>query len=63
MCEIKAYLLEDGGESLLMEDVAVLRQEGGEVELTDILGRQERIRGAISEVRVMDHKAFLLPLK
>ena len=59
MCEIKAYMSVAGSEDLIMDDVAVVRQEDGEVVLTDILGQQKRVAGVISEVRVMEHKLFV----
>lgn len=59
MCELNAYVLDNGEEELVMEDVAVIKPEAGDVILSDIMGRQKKIPGTIGEVRVMEHKIYL----
>ena len=59
MCELNVYLLGEGKEELLMEDVANMAPEGDSVVLTDILGQQKTVDGRILEIRLLDHKAYL----
>ena len=39
MCELSVYILEDGEETILMEEVASIKPEGDRWVLTDLLGQ------------------------
>jgi predicted RNA-binding protein len=59
MCEANAYLIESGEETLLMENVDVLRPEGNGVYLQDIFGGQRTIKARIKELNLVDHRILL----
>ena len=59
MCEITAYSVTGGREEKVMEEVAVIRVEDGQVVMTDILGREQTVQGSIREIRLLEHKVFL----
>jgi predicted RNA-binding protein len=59
MCEANAYLIESGEETLVMENVDVLRPEGNGVYLQDIFGGQRTIKARIKELNLVDHKILL----
>ena len=60
MCETNAYLLTDGQEKLIMENVDTLKPEkGGVIYLQDIFGVQHTIKGRIKEMSLSDHKIIL----
>jgi len=59
MCEANAYILQDGEEQMLLEDVDVLRPEGDELYLRTAFGEQKTISARIKEIRLMDHKIIL----
>ncbi|UCE35428.1 MAG: CooT family nickel-binding protein [Deltaproteobacteria bacterium] len=59
MCEANAYLIESGEETLVMENVDVLRPEGNGVFLQDIFGGQRTIKARIKELNLVDHRILL----
>ena len=59
MCEANAYLIESVEETLVMENVDVLRPEGNGIYLQDIFGGQRTIKARIKEMNLVDHKILL----
>ena len=59
MCEANAYLIDSGEETLVMENVDVLRPEGNGVYLQDIFGGQRTIKARIKELNLVDHRILL----
>ena len=59
MCEANAYILQDGEEQMLLEDVDVLRPEGDGLYLRTAFGEQKTVSARIKEIRLMDHKIIL----
>ncbi|MBI5869867.1 MAG: CooT family nickel-binding protein [Actinobacteria bacterium] len=60
MCELAVYLLENGEEKILMEDVASIKPEGEKLVLTDLLGQQEIVEAKIKELKLLEHKVYLI---
>lgn len=59
MCESNAYIIVDGEEEMLLEDVDLLRPEGDEIYLRSAFGEQKTVNARIKELRLMDHKIIL----
>ena len=59
MCEANAYLIESGEETLVMENVDVLRPEENGIYLQDIFGGQRTIKARIKELNLVDHRILL----
>lgn len=59
MCEANAYLLKEGKEELILEDISVLRSEKEELYLQNIFGEQKRIKARIREMNLLDHRILL----
>ena len=59
MCEANAYLLKEGKEELILEDLVLLRPEGTELYLQNIFGEQKRIKAHIKELNLVDHRVVL----
>ena len=59
MCEANAYLLKEGKEDLILEDLMILRPEGEELYLQNIFGEQKRIKARIKELNLIDHRIVL----
>jgi len=59
MCELTVYIIEDGGEEMVMEDVATIRPEGDKLVLTDLLGQQKIVAASFHELKLLEHKAYL----
>ncbi len=59
MCEANAYLIKEGKEELILEDISILRPENGELYLQNIFGEQKRIKARIKEMNLLDHRILL----
>ena len=59
MCEMNAYLVADGNEEEVMQDVAVISVAGESITLTDILGQQKTLQARIRELKLLEHKIYL----
>ncbi len=59
MCELTVYLLEDGREEKVMEDVAAITPEGERLVLVDLLGQQKVVEARIKELKLLEHKVYL----
>jgi predicted RNA-binding protein len=62
MCESHAYLLEGDEERLLMEDVINVREEGGKVILSNIIGEESVLDAEVAAITLLDHKILLKPI-
>ena len=59
MCEANAYLLKEGKEELLLEDISILRPEQEELYLQNIFGVQKKVKARIKEMNLLDHRIVL----
>jgi predicted RNA-binding protein len=59
MCESKVYLLKNGEETLLMEDVVKIEVDGGKVILQGLLGEKMEVEGRITLMDMRSHKILL----
>jgi len=59
MCLAKAYLSEDGGGDLVMEEVALLRIKGKKLLLWSLFGEQKEVEGLIKEVDFQNSKLVI----
>lgn len=59
MCEAKVYIKNNGSEDKVMDDVFILKKEGGKLYLQNIFGEQEIVNAEIKEVDLIAHKVIL----
>jgi predicted RNA-binding protein len=59
MCEANVYLLKEGKEELVLEDISILRPEKDELYLQNIFGEQKKIKARIKEMNFIDHRILL----
>ena len=59
MCETNAYVIKDGKEELIMEDVAFARPTNGKLELKDIFGEEKTVSGKIKEIQFLGHRILI----
>jgi predicted RNA-binding protein len=59
MCEANAYIVKEGKEELVLEDISILRPEADGLYLQNIFGEQKRIRARIRELNLVDHRIIL----
>ena len=45
MCDINAFVLKNGEEVKIMENVETVKRDGNQIQLLNIFGEQERING------------------
>ncbi|NOZ22078.1 MAG: CooT family nickel-binding protein [Planctomycetes bacterium] len=63
MCASDVYLVtEEGSSRRVMEMVGILRPEGNEIYLKNVLGEERRVKARIREVRLVDHCIVLEPV-
>jgi predicted RNA-binding protein len=59
MCQSNAYLIKNGGEQLVMEDVSLVKPQGDGLLLVGILGETKQLKARIKELQLMDHRILL----
>lgn len=60
MCESAAYVIREGGEEKLLDDVTLVKPDEGRVFLRNLFGKEVSIKGRIDEIRFMEHKIILV---
>jgi len=59
MCEAHAYLLKDGKEEKLLEDVDELEVEGDNVRMINIFGEQKIVKAKVKRYQNRESKILL----
>jgi len=59
MCESSAYILKEGKEELLLEDVSFLRPEQNGIHLQNVFGEKKWVKARIKEMYLVDHRIIL----
>lgn len=59
MCQTTVYLIDNGQEKLLMNDVVALIPEGGQVRLVSLFGEEIMVTGRIRQMDLLTHKIFI----
>ena len=60
MCEAAAYIMKDGKEELLLQDVDLIEPDGDELRLVSIFGEQKTVKASIHSLNLVDHKVILV---
>ena len=60
MCEAAAYVLKNGQEELVLQDVDVIEPDGDNLRLVNIFGEQKVLRAHILSLNLVDHKVILV---
>jgi len=59
MCESKVYMLENGEEKKLMDNVIHVEPQDGKLFMYDLLGEQQIVEATIKEIKLLEHKIIL----
>ena len=59
MCEASAYVIQNGKESLILENVDELHKEGDTITLTNLFGDQKILEAQIKTISFVDNKIIL----
>jgi len=60
MCEAAAYVLKNGREELVLQDVDVIEPDGDNLRLVNIFGEQKVLRAHILSLNLVNHKVILV---
>jgi predicted RNA-binding protein len=60
MCEAAAYVLKNGREELVLQDVDVIEPDGDNLRLVNIFGEQKVLKASIQSLSLVDHKVILV---
>jgi predicted RNA-binding protein len=62
MCESTAYILKEGKEEIVLENVDFLENSEEQVKLVDLFGEEKIVRARLKTLSLVDHKIVLEPL-
>jgi predicted RNA-binding protein len=60
MCEAAAYIMKDGKEELLLQDVDLIEPDGENIRLVNIFGEQKVLKATIHSLNLVNHKVILV---
>ena len=61
MCESSAYLLENGKEVLIFQNVDFLETDKDQVKMVNLFGEKKIIKARVKAFSLLDHKILLEP--
>jgi predicted RNA-binding protein len=59
MCESTAYVLKNGEEEIILENVDYLENQDGQVKLVNLFGEEKVVDGRVKSLSLVDHKIIL----
>ena len=59
MCEATAYLLKNGKEEIILEEVDLFEADDGQIKLVSIFGEEKKVKARIKTLSLVDHKIIL----
>jgi predicted RNA-binding protein len=59
MCEASAYLVQDGKEELVLENVDELHKEGSTIKMINLFGDQKILEAQIKMISFVENKILL----
>ena len=59
MCEASAYLIQDGKEELILENVDELHREGDVIKMVNLFGDQKALQARIRMISFVENKIVL----
>jgi len=63
VCESNAYILKDGEEELVLEDVDIMESDGDQIRIKNIFGEEKMLKARIKRLSLVDHKILLEPIQ
>jgi predicted RNA-binding protein len=63
MCQTVAYVIDDGKEVALLEDVVTVAPEQGNVRITNLFGDEKVVPGRISKIDLLKHRILISPVQ
>ena len=59
MCESTSYIVKNGKEEQLMENVDFLENQEGSVRIANLFGEEQVVKGRVKSLSLVDHKIIL----
>jgi predicted RNA-binding protein len=59
MCQTTVYLIEDGKEIPLLQDVVNIIPDGGRVRIVNLFGEEKVVEGRIKQIDLLTHKIII----
>lgn len=63
MCESTAYIIRNGKEELVLEDVDAMEREGDMIKIRNIFGEEKLVKARLRRLSLVDHKIILEPIQ
>jgi len=60
MCESNAFLIKDGSEEVVMENVDILRPDDDGIYLENLFGEHLKLKARVKEMDLVDHRILLV---
>ena len=60
MCEASVYLIKNGSEKIVMENLDIMKPEGESIYFENIFGEKLEIKARIKEMNLVDHRILLV---
>ena len=60
MCEASAYVLKNGQEELILQDVDLIEPDGENLRMVNIFGEQKVLKAEILSLNLVNHKVILV---
>ena len=61
MCQTSAYLVRDGEEELVLQDVISVAPAGCGVRLVNLFGEEKTVPGRIRQIDLLAHRVIIQP--
>jgi len=59
MCQTVAYLLDQGKETALLQDVVIAIPEAGTIRLVNLFGEEKVVEGRIKQIDLLTHRIVI----
>ena len=56
MCQTAAYVIHDGKEVLVLQEVVSVTPEGGALKLINLFGEEKVVQGRIHQIDLLSHR-------
>ncbi len=63
MCESNVYIIKNGKEELILEDVDIMEKEGNQIRMKSIFGEEKVIKAKLKKLSLVEHKILLEPIQ
>ncbi|MBW2095524.1 MAG: CooT family nickel-binding protein [Deltaproteobacteria bacterium] len=59
MCESTAYIVKNGKEEVVLENVDFLENQEGVIKMVNLFGEEKMVEGRVKSLSLVDHKIIL----